>query len=249
MLDKASKSQRWPTTHWSLIGGASQGSAEEQRQALTLLVKKYLPALRWHLLARRRIKQNEVDDFLQEFLLSKILLNDIIRLADARRGRFRTFLATALDRFIINKREYETAAKRSSLRRENLEEDGSIPADNGRTPSEMIDYYWGRQVLGQAIRRMRVECSDPKRADLWTVFRGRVLHPIIHNSQPIPFAELAKSPSVGSAARGSHLLETANRTFVRSLRSVIGAYDSKAHIDDEIRDLWRALSKPRRERK
>jgi len=239
-------SQRWPTTHWSLVGTAGRGSAEERRQALTLLVKSYLPVLRWHLLSRRQIARSQVDDLLQEFLLSKLLVNDIIRLADARRGKFRTFLATALDRFIINRRNYENAAKRSFLRNESLDEIASIPSDNGRTASEMIDFYWARQVLGQAIRRMRADCLNPKRSDMWLVFRGRVLTPTLRNTEPIPFAQLAQRPSIGSVSRASHLLSTANRTFAGALRNVMNAYNEEGDIEEEIRDLWRALSRPRR---
>ena len=240
------KSQIWPTTHWSLVGSASRGGAEERRQALTLLVRKYLPVLRWHLISRRHVNPGQVDDLLQEFLVSKVLEKDIIRLADQKRGRFRTFLATALDRFVINRKKYENATKRSALRYEDLDQASSNLPDRGHTPSEMIDYFWARQVLGQAIRHMRVECSRPTRVDAWKVFRGRVLSPMLRSTEPVPFAKLAEQPSIGTTTRASHLLLTANRIFARSLRTVIGAYDSELDIEDEIRDLRQALSKPRR---
>jgi hypothetical protein len=206
-----------------------------------------LPVMRWHLIARRRIKPDEVDDLLQEFLLSKVLENDILRLADRKRGRFRTFLATALDRFVINHQQFENAAKRSRRRLEPLEESDLIQTDSDRTASEMIDFFWARQVLGQAIRHMRADCAKRKRSDLWTIFRGRVLNPTLRNAPPVPFAILAENPRIESVSRASHLLATSNRMFARSLRAVIGKYDKgEEDIEAEIQDLWNAIAKPKR---
>ena len=227
-----------------MVGSAGQGNVEARRAALTLLVKSYLPVLRWHLIGRRNIKPDQVDDLLQEFLLSKILESDILRLADQKRGRFRTFLATALDRFVINQQHYESAAKRSPHRSQAITEEVLDRSDADKTPFEMIDYFWARQVLGQAIRHMRTECIKKKRSDLWMIFRSRILGPTLRNAAPVSFAKLAENSGVDSTNRASHLLATANRWFAHSLRAIVGRYDrGKQDIDDEIQDLWHAISK------
>jgi len=233
----------WPTTHWSLIDDAGAGGTEVRRQALTLLLKIYLPVLRSHLLKRGTRGQN-VDDLLQEFLVSRILEKNILQLADQGRGNFRSFLATALDNFLRNAHRDESAAKRLAVQANTLEDDANLPAA-GATPGDSFDYAWARQVLGQAIRRMRRQCAQGHRADIWGVFKRRILLPALRNVEPTPYGELVESLHIDSATQASNLLVTAGRMFTRCLRNILSAYQvSQEDIETEIRDLWQAVSRP-----
>src|SRR5580658_7027301 len=131
--------RKWPTTHWSLVGRAGSGGAEARRQALATLLRIYLPALRRHVVRRGMIQPQLVDDVLQEFLVSRILEKDIIRLADQGRGNFRTFLATALDRFLLNWLRYQSAAKRKAIQAKDFNCDLDSQPDK-RTPMDSFDY-------------------------------------------------------------------------------------------------------------
>jgi RNA polymerase sigma-70 factor (ECF subfamily) len=238
----------WPTTHWSLLGRAGSGGVEERRQALTSLVQVYLPAMRQHLLFRRNVPRDVVDDLLQEFLVSKILEKDILNLATQGRGRFRTFLATALDRYVFNCFRNNNAAKRAAIRCGHLDEVDPRELASGGQSRDIFDTAWARQVLGQAIRHMRRECLKQNRLQLWKVFAGRVLLPVMRNVAPVPFESLAKELKLESSKGASNLLTTANRMFGYSLRSVIGTYDNgKADVESELRDLRQILSRPNRE--
>jgi len=241
----------WPTTHWSLVGRAGSGTVEDRRRALSALVQIYIPVLRWHLLTRRGIRFDRVDDFLQEFLLSKILEKEILQLADRGRGNFRTFLATALDRFVINQIRDQSAAKRGGFRRGEVEED-SLPPAHTLVPGNSFDYAWARQVIGQAIRRMQRQCAANHRDDIWRVFRGRVMLPALRQAEPISYAALVEECGLESASQASNILVSANRMFVRALRQTLAVYqETESEIDDEIRDLWAAVSRgaPRRARR
>jgi len=233
----------WPTTHWSLVGDAGTGGTEVRRQALTSLLKIYSPVLKSHLLKRGTPKSN-VDDLLQEFLLSRILEKNILQLADQGRGNFRSFLATALDNFLRNTYRDQSAAKRRAIQAGALDDDANLPA-NGATPADSFDYAWARQVLGQAIRRMRRLCAQGNRADIWGVFKWRILLPSLRNVEPTPYGELVAMLHIDSATQASNLLVTAGRMFTRCLRNVLSVYQvSQEDIENEIRDLWRAVSRP-----
>src|SRR5688572_11171276 len=105
-------SRGFPSTHWSAIERASREDSQCERPALSELLERYLPALRAHLLIRRSVSPNELDDVLQEFIAGKVLEADIIDRADRTKGKFRTFLLTALDRYVISRRRHDHAEKR-----------------------------------------------------------------------------------------------------------------------------------------
>jgi len=196
---------------------------------------------------RRRfgIRPRDVDDLLQEFLVSRILENNLIELADQKRGNFRVFLATALNRFLSNWLRAQAAAKRKAVRP--VEYEGALLAEVSDTGTrDEFDYGWARQVLGQAIRRMRRECFKGERIDLWTIFKERTLLPSLRDVRPTSYGELVSRLNLESATRASNVLTTASRMFARALRHVLSLYqETEADIDSEIRDLWRAISKPR----
>src|SRR4051812_38640775 len=88
----------FPMTQWSLVARAGQPPAEA-RAALDVLLRRYAPALRAHLLLDRRMSgdRSKAEDVLQGFVADKVLERNLIALADRERGRFRTFLLAALD--------------------------------------------------------------------------------------------------------------------------------------------------------
>ena len=105
----------FPTTHWSLVGRAGGGAdAGQQGAALVELLTRYMPALRLHLIARKRMDEHRADDAMQAFLASKILEQGIIERAEKEKGKFRTFLLTALDRFLISEIRKDSAIKRGA---------------------------------------------------------------------------------------------------------------------------------------
>ena len=75
------------------------------------------------------------------------------------------------------------------------------------------------------------------------VFDGRVLQPTLHDEPPVPYNVLVKELGFVSPAQASNALITANRTFARVLRSVIGDYEADpADVEAELDDLRRILA-------
>src|SRR5258708_6679268 len=104
----------FPTTHWSLVARAGSGTIEAQRNALVQILTRYVPAMRLHLIGRKRMDEHRADDVLQSFLASKIIEQGIIERAAKEKGKFRTFLLTALDRFLVSEVRKENAQKRGA---------------------------------------------------------------------------------------------------------------------------------------
>ena len=244
-MQQDAKARTWPTTHWSLIGRAGSDGGEERLQAIKAIVELYMPVLRRHLRFKHRIAQQQVDDLVQEFVLSKILESRILELADRERGNFRSFLGTALDNFMANWWRNRAAIKRGMNRTVTLTPE-LVDREVEEDPGQAFDYAWARQVLGQAMRMMKRECFKKARSDVWKIFKRRVLIPSLKGERPIKFSVLAAEAGVISKTRTKSLLVTANRMFVRNLRNVLNLYQrDEEEIDQEIRHLWRAVAKPR----
>ncbi len=233
----------FPVTRWSLVVRAADTDAAIKRIALTELLEQYLPALRSYLRFSKHQNPDRADDLLQSFLASKVLDQDLIERADQRRGKFRTYLLTALDRFIVNQHRFDRAQKRSPVKSESLEESVE-PVGDEAEPSDCFEVAWARQVLHRTIKQMQQECHGTGRDDLWLVFDARVLSPTLGDCPLVAYEELVQRAGFSSPVRAANALVTAKRMFVRNLRAVIGEYEAEeAEIDEEINDLHAILSK------
>jgi RNA polymerase sigma-70 factor (ECF subfamily) len=238
-------SGRFAQTDWSLVGRAGRGGPDGRRQALELLLPRYLPALRAHLVHRRGLSADASDDLLQEFVASKILERDLIAHARRNAGKFRTFLLTALDRFALNRLRDQRAKKRSPDhgRVVAMGEHVGHLADQGQ-PAEAFHAAWAHGVISEALGRMRVQCERSGRPDLWAVFHCRVVGPILEGTEPADYGELARRFRFRSPSQASNALVTAKRMYARTLRAVLAEYArDDAEIEAEIDDLRQILSR------
>ena len=243
MENLTSLTQTWPSTHWSAVSKAGHAGEAEKRKALTAVVTRYLPVIRWHLHVRRRIKPSEIDDLIQEFFLSKVLEQDLLQRAERERGRFRSFLATALDRFVINRLRDDKALKRKPAKNTCFDYVAER-AELGEVAEDAFDIAWARQLLGQSVRKMRKECVTTKRSDIWDVFKSRIVDPTIGCALPVSYSELVRRNGFISPAQASNVLVTANRMFIRIIRDLVATYEKDdENIDQEIADLFRIASR------
>jgi DNA-directed RNA polymerase specialized sigma24 family protein len=242
----------FPSTRWSLIalvraGEGDEAAAAARREVLGVLLTRYMPALRAHLL-RRRFRPDGVDDLLQSFVAEKVLERDLLAAADAARGRFRGFLVTSLDNFAANRLRHDLAARRTPAGAKVLGigddpawEPGAATAGGGGW--DAFDVEWAREVLRESLRRMREECHAAGRDDLWEVLEARVVAPAMNGSEPAPYAELVRRHGYATPKHAANVLITAKRRFEQCLRSVLGEYVSDdQELDHELATLGDVLA-------
>ena len=238
------KAARFPTTRWSLVDLIGRGDAEATRQALGDLLTRYLPALQMHLIRGKGLAPDAADDLIQEFVAGKILEKDLIGRADRGLGKFRTFLLTALDRFLIDRVRRAGAKKRAPGDAGVVaigDDEACLRTD--KTPSDIFDVTWGRGVLAEALARMRRHCEESDRTDLWGIFECRLLDPILKGAEPVEYGELVERFGLNSPAHASNVLITAKRMFARTLRAVVAEYcQDDQEIESEIAELRQILA-------
>ena len=238
------ESQGFPTTRWTFVGRAGAPGAAGG-EAMALLLGRYLPPLRVHLVLDKRIAPDKADDLVQSFVAQKVLDHRLFSSADRDKGRFRTFLLLALDRFVANQLRNERRKCRHANAQVSLDAAAEV-GDEAPGPASAFDIAWARQVLVHAATAMHQECGESGRTDVWRIFDARVLSPTLEGSEPVSYERLVAEVGLPSADAASNLLVTGKRMFARRLRAVVGEYmDEGGDVDEEIADLREILSRAR----
>ena len=234
------------TTRWSGIRDA--GTLDEQRRKLSVdnLIGKYWKPVYCYL--RRKGYKNEIaKDLTQGFFHEVVLGRELIQQADQAKGRFRTFLLTALDRYVTSVYRKETAKKRlpkhgmiqletailSNIPKEQLQE----------PPEQVFNYAWASNLLDQVLVEVREEYCNTGMETHWEVFRIKVLDPILEDAEAPSFAEICRKYSIESESRASNMIITVKRRFGVVLRRCLRQFvQSDSDVEDEYSQLIEILS-------
>jgi RNA polymerase sigma-70 factor (ECF subfamily) len=202
---------------------------------------RYWPALKGHLVARKGIDPDAAEDLLQGFVTSKILEQGVLARVVRAKGKFRTWLLTALDRYIISQQRYHAAAKRAAPGMVSLDAVPAVASD--AEGADVFDLAWAREVLAEVLRRLEAECMISQRPNLWNLFECRVLAPALDDVPAVPYEQMIKRLGFASREQASNALVTTKRMFLRHLHGVIGEYAASGDaIEEEIQDLHRILA-------
>lgn len=235
----------FPSTHWSQILAVECETGGEKRSALDSLLVRYLPALRAHL-TYRGIHPEQADDVLHDFVAKKILEKDLISLANPQAGKFRTFLLTALDRFVSNQIRRAKAKKRRPEGNVVSLEVSQEPSATGTDHTAAFEIAWAREVIAEALRRMKRTCETADRSTLWEVFNQRILLPTLEGNKPLDYRQLIAQYGFSSPLQVANTVVTAKRMYARMLRAVVSEYaGGEDEVEAELADLRKNLSKRR----
>jgi len=229
------------TTRWTMVAAAGHGSAASAR-ALAELCQIYWPPL-YGYLRRRGHSVDAAQDLTQGFF-TRLLERQGLRSADETRGRFRSFLLTALKRYAINEHEREVSARRGGQHLHfpvDFEEAERTYVSDPRTddtPERVFDRKWAAITLDRTFERLREEYIETGRRQT-----ADVLLPYLTDTGDLP--------AYRDAATTLGLSEGAVKVAVHRLRLRFGAIlrleigetvlDLDA-VEDEIRELFRAVS-------
>lgn len=213
----------------------------DREAALGALVSQYQPALKQYLRSRFGVDAPTADDLVQGFLVDKVLRRDLISRAAKRRGRFRTFLLTAINRYAIDCFRRDGAAKR--IPREKLTAFQETVQWDERVPepppgAEEFDNAFVRQVLASAVHRLHEHCRRRGQHEVWTVFYHRVLAPTLGAAEAKPYEDLVAELGLESDVEARNRLVTAKRIFKRELKAVVADYSNDSEeANEELSEL------------
>jgi DNA-directed RNA polymerase specialized sigma24 family protein len=152
------------TTHWSAALSAGRNDTTRARDALAALCQAYWPAL--HAYVRRRgYSPPDAEDLTQEFFARLVEHNWIAR-ADEQKGRFRSFLLTALNRFLADEWDKGRAQKRGGgMQAVPLDSEiGVVPQAEDVPADQVYDRHWAFALLERTMARLRAEFAHARHA-------------------------------------------------------------------------------------
>jgi len=225
-----------PPTDWSLVAHAGLPGEQSGLESLNVLLTRYRPALKAHLVLQKRL--------IQDFIAAKVLEGDLISRADPQKGRFRAILLTALDHFVISAVRREHTKKRSPEGGFVNLDDFPDPLGVTQPPPDPFDVAWAHEIIVESLKRVKAECIASGKSACWDVFDCRVVVPTLDGVDPLPYEQIVEKFGFRSPMEASNALVTAKRMFVRALRAVVAEYVRDNHgIDREIEDLRAILSR------
>lgn len=149
------------TTHWSVVLAAARGDSSQSAQALETLCRTY-----WYPVYAfvRRQSYNPVDaqDLTQAFF-ARVLQGGFLEAARPERGKFRSFLLTAVRHFLANEWDRGRAEKRGGrftfipLDETGAESRYGQVASQDLTPERVYELSWGSMILERVRQRLRAE--------------------------------------------------------------------------------------------
>jgi RNA polymerase sigma-70 factor (ECF subfamily) len=231
------------TTHWTEILDAGSKNEPTREAALQDLVGTYWKPVYCYL-RRRGQRHEEAKDLTQGFFHQVVLGRSLIEQAKRSKGRFRTFLLTALDRYAEDVHRAEKAKQRMPegglLRLDGIENLNVSKLAQYGTPAEVFDYTWATLLLDQVLADVEGECVERDMAMHWRVFQARVLEPILDGAKSPSLTELCAEYGISNEAAASNMVVTVKRRFKTVLRHhVRQLVNSEEEVEDEIREVLR----------
>jgi RNA polymerase sigma factor (sigma-70 family) len=234
---------RFATTHWSVVLTAGQPESTGYRQALEALCQTYWFPL-YAYLRRHGNDTHQSEDYTQAFL-AFLLDKHGLRLADPKRGRFRSFLLTSLKNFLSNERARDAALKRGGDRKilsldvENAERKYALKPREELSPDKLFARSWALTVLECTMDRLGAEAARTKKPELFEKLRVY----LTADKGSVPFREMAGelNMSEGAVRVAAHRLRRRYRECLRD--EIAQTVTTEDQIDQEIRDLFAALAR------
>jgi len=235
------------TTHWSVIEDAGSDDEDRSRALIGLLLKRYWKPVYCYL--RRKGYDNErAKDLTQGFFHEVVLGRGLIEKADKSKGRFRSFLLIALNRYLINVKYEESAQRR-------IPRDKLVPLDmvdlpelpykvEQSSPEESFNYAWISSLLEQVLEQVEITCQQEGKTVYWEVFHDRILQPITEGNEQPSLKEICDKYGIKDDAKASNMIVTVKRCFQTVLRKHLrDSVVSDEQIRGELKELRRFFPK------
>lgn len=233
---------RFATTQWTLVLAAGRRGSAEAEVALARLC-----ALYWYpvfaFVRRRGHSVEEAEDLTQSFF-TRLIEKEDFAVADRDRGRFRTFLLTACQHFLLNEHDRSMALKRGGGRT-------AIPIDlaaaeeryqrslgHSETPERLYHRQWCLALLESVLDTVHDEYRAAGNERLFQRLRGYLTMDDTTGTHAEAASDLGMTPAAVKVA--VHRLRRRYRDALR--RVVAESVDSEEDIEDEIRDLMKTVS-------
>jgi RNA polymerase sigma-70 factor (ECF subfamily) len=230
------------TTHWSLIKGID--SDDERNRSLTnLLIQRYWKPVYFYL-RRKGYNNEQAKDLTQGFFHEVVLGRKLVQTADPAKGRFRSLILSALERYLIDQISKETARKRipkDKLVSIDVSDNWDLPdVVLESSPDDSYNYGWVSALLDQILSQVQAKCMEQDMEVHWNIFNDRVVRPIVEDAAYPSLTEICEKYDIENEKKASNMVITVKRCFQAALKECIrNTVTSEQEIDEELREIMR----------
>jgi RNA polymerase sigma factor (sigma-70 family) len=229
------------TTHWNVVLAAAEGRSPPAQAAWAELVRTYWFPL-YTYVRLQGCGPEDAQDVTQEFF-ARCFETDFLKQANAARGRFRSFLLTTLQHFLVSEWRKSSSLKRGggqpllSLDTEAAEQRYAEALADPANPETAYEKRWALAVLERVLHQLRREYLA---ADKGALFDRLVEH-LWGEATDEPYHTLGPelALSEGALKQCVHRLRQRCRELLRL--EVAHTVTRPEEVDEELRYLVRIL--------
>jgi RNA polymerase sigma-70 factor (ECF subfamily) len=214
----------------------------EGRAALAEICQAYWYPV-YAFVRRKGLDPDDAQDLVQGFF-SRLLEHEDLHQLDPAKGKFRSFLMAACSHFLANQRDHQRAQKRGGGRTlltiDRLESEARYSREPAHdlTPERLYLRRWATTLLEHVLERLGREQDEAGKGRLFAALKPTLLGESGAATYQVLGNQLGLSE--GAVRVAAHRLRERFRTLLRE--EVGRTLDDPAKVDEEIRDLFAALS-------
>jgi len=231
------------TTHWSVVVAAGRSDSTRAQSALSTLCQAYWYPL-YSYVRRRGYSPHDAQDMTQEFF-ARLLEHNWLARASRERGRFRTFLLSALSHFLANEWDKARAQKRGGavqflpLQLDTAETRYSAEPADIVTPEQCYERRWALALLDNVLTRLGNEYRAEQKGKLFEVLKPS----LAGQRQSQPYASLATKldMSEGAVKVAVHRMRQRYREILKD--EIAQTVSAQEEVEEEMRYLLTVLTR------
>ena len=236
------RSDRFATTHWSMVVSAGGPRSSEAGRALATLCENYWFPL-YAFVRRAGYKAEDAQDLTQEFFV-RLLAKNYLAIADRQRGRFRSFLLGAMKHFLANQERCRAAQTRGGHRlmisldfRSGENRYSQIEPVDNLTPERLYEKRWALTLLDLVLSRLREKFCAAGKSEVFDTLKQFLAG---ETAKPA-YLEVAERLGMteGAVKVAVHRMRRRYRKLLKE--EIAGTTAGPEEMEDELGELLAAL--------
>ena len=240
--DMPARHSVFATTHWSVVLAVGHEDSALAMEALERLCQTYWYPL-YAYLRRRGYAEHDAQDKIQGFF-ALLLKRQSLQKMKRGGGKFRSYLLTALNHYLIDEHNRGQAQKRGggqpvlSLDTQDAEQHYQLEPQDHRTPEVLFERRWALTVIDAAMARLEMEFAADGKISQFERLRGFIVAGVDNR----PYAEVAEQIGMSEEAvrKAVQRLRRGYRDAVRE--EIAQTVATVSEIEEELRYLLAVLS-------
>ena len=223
--------RHFPVTQWTRIL-----DTKARKAVLDELCVKYWKPL-YSYLRCKGYGNEHAKDLVQGFFTEKVIDQELVRLADRDKGRFRNFLLVALRNYTCNIQKKDKHGSSVSLDHPDVE-----PRCD-RDAEKSFNRVWAENLLDQMLEDLKQECDRKGRSPHWALFHEWLVEPGLEQNKA-SMEDLCAKHDMANTAQAYKIIFRMKDRFRTLLREKLrGLVSTDEEVDAEIGEFIAAFSK------